>query len=651
VKPPEHGFAYRPALDGLRAVAVLAVIGYHLGYRQLQGGFVGVDLFFVLSGYLITSLLLVEYRSRGAIDLPQFWLRRARRLLPALFLVLAAISVWVHGSTPAFELALRKRDLLWTLFYGSNWHLIASAQDYFAQSASVSPVRHTWSLAIEEQFYLVWPLVVLAALRFGRGRLRLLALAGGVGVVTSALAMAVLFTPFDPSRAYYGTDSRIHQPLIGALLAILVVSEIPSALRRMMRALSAVGAVVLVATFLLLNDHQPIYWHGLSTAIALAAAAVIAGLETNPSGGLATGLSRRPLPWIGQISYGLYLWHWPAILAVAAPPWFLRSLPGSTGINLTRVALTFAVATVSFYLLEQPLRRGTLPILRASVPRFIAATAVSTVLVVAVILRATRGATDDIAAQDIPGCPASGDTVCVRFEAPTNRPVVALIGDSIARSLDPAFMALAREHSWTYLLAAKNACRVTHLLTSYEGEVPFWHRQCYETTPRVLRRVLRWKPAVIVAMDRWEIMDFVGADGRVQPRGTPEHIQLTEQALVEVSRELTSSGARLAFVELPPVVNAECGKTVPLSSPKCNVRVADDIAQAPYNALFERLPSAVPGTSRLSITRVVCPDGVCTPRVGDLLIRFDGLHFTPAASTSLAPTLWQEMKASRLLDD
>ena len=651
VKSPEHAFGYRPALDGLRAVAVLAVIGYHLGFRQIQGGFVGVDLFFVLSGYLITSLLLIEYQSRGTINLPHFWLRRARRLLPALFLLLIAVSIWVPLVTPTFQLTLRKEDLLWTLFYGSNWHLIASAQDYFAQSAIVSPMRHTWSLAIEEQFYLVWPLIVLGALRFGRGRFQPLAVAAAVAVVTSALAMAMLFTPVDPSRSYYGTDSRIHQPLIGALLAILVVPGIPAVLRRMAQALSIASALFLVTTFILLNDHQSIYWHGLSSAIAVAAAGVIMGLEANPSNGLAKTLSRRPLQWIGQISYGLYLWHWPVILAVGSSPSFLRWLPGSTGINLARVVLTFAIATASFYLLEQPVRRGRLPLIQVSVPRFVTATVATTVAVAVVILWSTANATGDIAAQDIPGCSASGDSLCVRYEAPRGRPVLAVIGDSIARSLDPAFLILAREHRWTYVLAAKNACRVTRLLTSYEGQVRPFDQQCYETTPRVLRRVLRWNPVVIVAMDRWEIMDFVGADGQVQPRGTPEHVRLTEQALVEVSRELTSSGARLAFIELPPTVKPDCGKTLPLSSPDCRVRVSDDVAQAPYNAIFGRLHAAVPGTSLLSITRVVCPDEVCTPQIGDLQIRFDGLHFTPAASATLAAALWQEMKESRLFND
>jgi len=651
VTPPEHAFAYRPALDGLRAVAVLAVIGYHLGYRQLQGGFVGVDLFFVLSGYLITSLLLVEYRWRGAIQLAQFWLRRAKRLLPALFLVLAAISIWVRAVTPPFELALRKQDLLWTLFYGSNWHLIASAQDYFAQSASVTPVRHTWSLAIEEQFYLVWPLIVFAALRLARGRFRFLAVIAGLGFVGSVLAMAMLFTPVDPSRAYYGTDSRIHQPLFGALLAIVVVSGIPAVLRRMAPALSAASALFLAITFILLNDHRPIYWHGLSSAIAVAAAGVILGLEANPDGVLAKALSRKPLQWIGQISYGLYLWHWPVILAVSSAPLFLQWLPGSTGINLARVALTFAIATASFYLLEQPVRRGRLPLVQSSVPRFVTATVATTAAVAVVILWSTANATDDIAAQDIPGCPATGDMVCVRYEAPRGRPVLAVIGDSIARSLDPAFLILAREHNWTYVLAAKNACRVTHLLTSYEGQVRPFDQQCFETTPRVIRRVLRWKPAAVVAIDRWEIMDFVDADGNVQPRGTPEHIRLTEQALVDVSREIASTGTPIAFIELPPALNPDCGKTLPLSSPACLFRVADDAAQAPYNSILKRLPATVPGTLMLSINKSVCPDGLCAPQVGDLVLRFDGLHFTPAAGAWLAPILWEEMKASNLLSD
>jgi hypothetical protein len=373
---------------------------------------------------------------------------------------------------------------------------------------------------------------------------------------------------------------------------------------------------------------------------------VILGVEAASHGRLAAVLAQQPVRWIGQLSYGVYLWHWPVILAISAPPALLLWLPQPWGTNVARVGLTFLLATASFYLLEQPVRRGTLPLIRSSTPRFVAATSVAVLLVAIVVVRSTRAGTQDVAAQDIPGCPASGDEVCVRAEGRRGALVLAVTGDSIARSLDPAFMQIARERGWTYLLAAKNACRITHLLTSYEGEVRSFDQQCYETTPRVTRRLLRWRPDVIVAIDRWEIMDFVGPDGKPRLRGTAEHVQMTRTALEDAARELTSSGGRLAFLVLPPALNANCGSTVPLTDPACNVAVTDDSAQAPYNDAFRQVASAVPGVTTISLNEAVCPNGVCRTRVDGLVIRFDGLHFSPDAGRWLAPTLYAQMVAS-----
>jgi peptidoglycan/LPS O-acetylase OafA/YrhL len=163
-------FAYQPPLDGLRAVAVGAVLAFHFGSGELPGGFLGVDLFFVLSGYLITSLLLVDWGRRARLDLRAFWSRRARRLLPALVVMIVAISVWAVLAVPSNQLPTIRSDGLWTLFYAANWHLIASGLSYFASVSAASPLRHAWSLAIEEQFYLVWPLVTLACLSLTKGR-------------------------------------------------------------------------------------------------------------------------------------------------------------------------------------------------------------------------------------------------------------------------------------------------------------------------------------------------------------------------------------------------------------------------------------------------------------------------------------------------
>jgi len=493
---------YRPALDGIRAFAVLAVLAYHLGLPMARGGFLGVDVFFVLSGYLITSLLLLEYDARGRIDLVRFWIRRARRLLPALLLVLLVVALWVNGTAAPFELSQRRQDLFWALFYGSNWHLISSAQDYFAGVASASMLRHTWSLAIEEQFYLLWPLIVFGALRLARRRERVVALVCGVGIGASVAAMALLFSSGDPSRAYYGTDARIHQLLIGALLAVAMI-RVPSirSTRPAGSAVAAVAALCLLVGFAMLGDTAAAYYGGLSVLIALAAATLIWGLEVAPHGAPGRFLSLGPCRWVGTISYGLYLWHWPVVVAVTAPAAAFAWLPGSLGLSVTRVAITFAAATLSFALVERPIREGSVPLIRHSTPRFGFAVA-GLVLIVGVTIAFLTTATGGHAAQaeELGGASelerhACTLVVCVRHRAAEpDALVVAVIGDSIARSLDVGFLEAAERAGWTYLVASAGGCRVTHLLTVSEGDTADY-RECYGSTPALLDELVsRWTP-------------------------------------------------------------------------------------------------------------------------------------------------------------
>jgi peptidoglycan/LPS O-acetylase OafA/YrhL len=635
----DHG--YRPALDGIRAISVLAVFGYHLGYRWLRGGFLGVDVFFVLSGYLITGLLLAEHERSGRISLTGFWLRRARRLLPALFVLIVVVALWLHSSAAQFELPLRRGDLLWTLFYGANWHFIASGQDYFAQFASASPLRHAWSLAVEEQFYLVWPLILLSALTAGATRRWRIGIICGIGIVASAMAMALLYDPGDPSRAYYGTDTRIHQPLVGALLAVFRLRRRSWFPRSAVPSFTAAAAtLVLVAGFVLLPDTRPTYYRGLSLGVAGCAAALIWGVETAPAGWFARLLGLSPVRWVGQISYGLYLWHWPVIIAIPSGLSSLAALPGSTGVNLTRVIATFGMAAASWSVIEQPIRRGRVRLV-GSTQRFVAAAAVSTALLIPIVLWATEPALE--LPLEIAGCPNSATEPCLRRRGSDGRPVVALMGDSLARSLDAAFLKLAQEHDWTYVLAARGGCRLSHLMSAPHGHVLDAYRACYEATPHLVAHVLEsWNPTAVVAMDRFEITDFVGPDG-VVPARSPEHIAATGTALADWAGTITSKRARLAFIELPPTLPVECFKKDEHGRLECHVQVANDAEQIPYNDLFRRLPIRVPHVSTISMTNVLCPQGVCQPEIDGILMRYDGVHFSPAGSEWLAPLLYQRL--------
>ncbi|HEU5302127.1 MAG TPA: acyltransferase [Acidimicrobiia bacterium] len=273
-------FGFKPALDGLRAVAVGSVIAFHFGVDGFEGGFLGVDTFFVLSGYLITSLLLTEWGRTSTIHFAAFWVRRARRLLPALFIVLIAIAIWARLDVNTDRLGDFRADMLWTTFYGANWHFIGSGESYFDLFTDASPLRHAWSLAIEEQFYLFWPLITFGCFRLARGRTRVLTTVCIGGIVASTIAMILVYEGADPSRAYYGTDSRASQLLVGALLAIVLARWAPRSrgTRVGVQAAGIVGATFCLWAFMSVTDRDAWLYHGGFLLFAVATAAVIVAI-------------------------------------------------------------------------------------------------------------------------------------------------------------------------------------------------------------------------------------------------------------------------------------------------------------------------------------------------------------------------------------
>ncbi|MET0684856.1 MAG: acyltransferase family protein [Solirubrobacteraceae bacterium] len=353
----ERALPFAPALDGLRAIAVIAVLLYHGGVAWMPGGFLGVDLFFCLSGYLITSLLLAELRGKGRIDLKAFWLRRARRLLPAAFVVIAVATAAAAILVPG-DLAQTRGDAVASFFYVDNWHQLFVGQSYFAAFERPSLLRHMWSLSIEEQFYVLWPLALgFGIARFGR---RQTALAAFGAALLSAALMALLFTSgSDPSRVYYGTDTHAVGLLLGATLAFLwplghfASPRRPSALA----VLDVTAGVALAAVLLAMvtwHDYDALVYRGGIALFSLTAVVLIAAV-VHPAGRAAHLLGIAPLRWIGARSYGIYLWHWP-VMALTRPgidvQWPLPLLLAF------QIGLTVALAAVSYRWLEQPFRTG-----------------------------------------------------------------------------------------------------------------------------------------------------------------------------------------------------------------------------------------------------------------------------------------------------
>jgi peptidoglycan/LPS O-acetylase OafA/YrhL len=363
------------ALDGLRAVAVVAVVAFHLNERGFPGGFLGVDVFFVLSGFLITTLLVVEWDDRGAIAVARFWQRRARRVIPLLVLTLVVVAL----VTPVLfdDVAGRVRgELVAALAQGSNWFEAVAGRSYFDTIGRPSPLRHLWSLGVEAQFYLAWPVVAAVSLRHG-GRRRLGIVAAGLAAA-SFLAMAVLFHPgHDPSRLYYGTDTRLGTILVGAALAVgWRRVRIGSQTADLLATVAGVGLLALV---LRLDGASAFAYRG-GLLLAACFAAVLVAASTVPGSWTSAVLSLRPMVWLGTRSYAVYLWHWPVITATRAGTdvdvhgWALLAL---------RLSLTLALAEVSTRAVDGAVR-GAWPKLPA-VRQRVALAAAAVVLVAAVV--------------------------------------------------------------------------------------------------------------------------------------------------------------------------------------------------------------------------------------------------------------------------
>lgn len=430
-----------PALDGLRALAVIGVLAFHDG--RLDGGFLGVDLFFVLSGYLITRLLIDRMESGDAGTLRHFWTQRMRRLLPAVLVLIAVVVLVFRLFADPGEWILARRDAPWAQFYGANWHHIWLGTDYWDQFASPSPFEHLWSLAIEEQFYLVWPIVIFVIMK--QRRTWLIAPICLAGIVGSTMSMWIV-SGTSPTHAYMGTDTRASSLLIGALLATPHVHRVcVSLIQRHKQGATLLGCIILAALGIMwsaVDGDDVALFHGEILSHSLLAGLLLL-VVAHTSGSLARVLGFAPLTYIGRLSYGLYLWHWPIYVFLSA------NRTGMDGWSLTglRFAVTLAFSAVSYHLIEYPIRfRATWARQRRGAVALIVATSVTALSWLVISVPATTNAVDaDALATFVTTPPATTPIETTTDVVPRwtglDETQVYYFGDSIASDMWPAIRA------------------------------------------------------------------------------------------------------------------------------------------------------------------------------------------------------------------
>jgi len=632
---------YWSALDGLRGLAVLWVLGYHAALDGFDGGYLGVSAFFTLSGFLLTSLALAERSATGGFSLRRFWARRFRRLMPAALLTLAGVVVMGLWVWSADQLAQLRGDVLSALAYVANWRLIFDHQGYAQAFQAPSPVQHFWSLAIEEQFYVLFPLVVGLAFVLTRTPRRAL-----IGVflaitVTSTLTMALLFDAESTGRAYLGTDTRLAELALGCLLA-LVVNTRPTIENVRLRivvqwtGLAALAmCIALWATVAI--DTAWLYRGGFAVHALLVTIVLIAAVQA--AGPVPRVLGLRPLVALGIISYGVYLFHWPIFL------WLTHERTGLAPIPLfgLRFVVTLAVAILSYRLLETPIRRGR----RVTSWRPAIAVPVAAALIVGGVVAVTaiapegeRTALPDATPDEPP--PTTDPTPPA--EIPDTR--VLLVGDSVALT---AAVGLDRNQEeldivlWNRGALGCGVVRGGNVLIN--GRVNEQHPNCNAWPQGWSNGMAEFDPDVSLLLGgRWDIVDRQ-VDGRWLRWGTPESDAYVLGDLHLAVDVLGATGAHVVFMTCPYFdVTDESGTYRPEYEPW---RIDH------WNDLLRQVARERPGeVTVVDVNAKLAPDGEYTSVVDGLDVRGDGVHLTEAGTDWLARWLapWLHVAAASSTD-
>ncbi|GAA1493493.1 acyltransferase family protein [Curtobacterium herbarum] len=684
---PSQHTPFRADVHAIRAVAVVLVLVYHLDVGWLRGGFVGVDAFFVVSGYLITGQLLRQLRDTGRIDLPAFWARRARRLAPAALLVLAATATAAVLLTPREDWPTLGAQLAASALAVENWALAAASTDYLAAGDPSTPFEHFWSLGVEEQFYLLWPLLLLAVWWAARRRRRPIPAAGDravlvtvLVVIATSLTCSVVLTATDPAPAYFWPHTRAWEFGVGALLTLAprvgagAVGAFPGH-PRVRAALAATGWLGLVACGLLLTPTVP--YPGAAAVLPIAATAlVIAGRTETGVLGLATRLP--PVRWLGRVSYPLYLWHWPVALLLPRA----LDLPTPARVVVT-VVLAAGLAHLTTVLVERPVTTGRLAHLRPRVTLAVVAAATALVLVVPAVgwgaltgqLRQDRALAAELSSDGDPcwgaaaiapgsGCAVAGEpgrgttpsTMTAAYdvdptwddcqaEATDARSCVvgvrggtrvALIGDSHAHQWSSALITLAEQRGWELHLMVKGGCEFSHVRWSDVSAAD--ERRCGTWNRAVDRSLAAAAPFALV-------FTSARADLRGAPVGT-DPARSAHDGYRASWQPLIDRGAKIVAIPDTPAVGSgvqRCVDDHQRDPGACRISTGRAFAAG------DRLVAAArttPGAVVADMTPSFCAAGSCPAVIGNVLVYRDSQHLTRTYVTTLVGALGRRTDAA-----
>jgi peptidoglycan/LPS O-acetylase OafA/YrhL len=650
--------AYLPALDGIRGVQMLNIMGVHAGVWLTTGGFYLLDSFFALSGFLITSLLIAEWRKSGTIRLGAFWARRARRLLPGLFVMLIGVAIIFGVFVPAGTYPSLRGDALSALFYFANWHFIAADANYFHQTGLTSPLIHMWSLAVEEQFYLIWPVVVLVVYKIWHS-LRALFIVCVTGALLSALEMALLYNPSDVNRLYFGTDTHAQSILVGASLAVGLAwwaerrrkgaendwqARTPRA-RHLLTALGVTGIAGSVILYLTVHSDEAFAYRGGFLLAALAGAAVLLSVSCAQFSPVSRLLSFPVFTFVGRISYGMYLWHFPLFTFING------ARTGLSGWSLfgVRAVPTLVAATLSFYLVERPIRQGTfLTTFRARLFTLPAIAAVAGAVILATPPVAGSLAVGVAATGQVPATPI-GATVPPAFSAKPTR--VLLVGDSQALTLGLGLQSnlTAHPNSYDHLRMLNEGilgCGVADGTTAIESGSTFniglpctphpqsgycppggvfgprQHVRCQAWTAAWSDWVHQLKPNVVVLLAGGsEVLNRL-YKGHMTNILNPTFAAYVKSQLEKAVRIATEGGALMVLMTKPCQDTGE--------QPNGDPWPQDSAArQDAYNSLLTQVAAEHPDQVYVqNLNAYVCPGGKYAEDLNGVPIRqSDGVHF------------------------